>query len=207
MSGGMLPLSATLATADVFKVFTGGSKLDALLHGHSYAGNAIGCAVGAEALDILSDPACNTFLKFALQAPAAAAAVSDLDAATPAEKGGLGAGKLVNMWDADTVRQLSHHPRVVRVVSLGVSRAFQQPSMTQWLATELELHSVFMLSSHVLYCIIWWYPCTHRRLPVLQSVLSQAGMWTMHEEGSITRSMVAHMLSGMGNPPYFVRCC
>ena len=47
-----MPLSATLATDAVFQVFQGPSKLDALLHGHSYAGNPIGCAVACEALSI-----------------------------------------------------------------------------------------------------------------------------------------------------------
>ena len=47
-----MPLAASLATERVFQAFLGPSKLDALLHGHSYAGNPIGCAVACEALDI-----------------------------------------------------------------------------------------------------------------------------------------------------------
>ena len=120
----MLPLSATLATPDIFQVFTGGSKLDALLHGHSYAGNAIGCAVGAEALDILSDPASNSFLKLASQLPSASTpSVAGVQSAVAAEDSGPGGGELVDLWDPETVRQLSHHPRVIRVISLGTSHA------------------------------------------------------------------------------------
>ena len=47
-----MPLAATLATNGVFQAFQGPSKLDALLHGHSYAGNPISCAVACEALSI-----------------------------------------------------------------------------------------------------------------------------------------------------------
>ena len=47
-----MPLAATLATDAVFQAFQGPSKLDALLHGHSYAGNPISCAVACEALAI-----------------------------------------------------------------------------------------------------------------------------------------------------------
>ena len=47
-----MPLSATLASDAVFQAFLGPSKLDGLLHGHSYAGNPIGCAVALEALSI-----------------------------------------------------------------------------------------------------------------------------------------------------------
>lgn len=38
LTGGILPLSATLATREIFEVFVGDSKLDSLLHGHSYTG-------------------------------------------------------------------------------------------------------------------------------------------------------------------------
>ena len=47
-----MPLSVTLASDAVFQAFLGPSKLDALLHGHSYAGNPIGCAVALEAMSI-----------------------------------------------------------------------------------------------------------------------------------------------------------
>ena len=51
-----MPLAATLATGAVFEAFRSSSKVDALLHGHSYSGYPIGCAAAVEALRILGSP-------------------------------------------------------------------------------------------------------------------------------------------------------
>ena len=51
-----MPLAATLATKEVFEAFRSSSKVDALLHGHSYSGYPIGCAAAVEALRILGSP-------------------------------------------------------------------------------------------------------------------------------------------------------
>ena len=51
-----MPLAATLATDAVFQAFASSSKVDALLHGHSYSGYPIGCAAAVTALDLLSSP-------------------------------------------------------------------------------------------------------------------------------------------------------
>ncbi len=61
-AGGTVPLAATLATADVFDAFRGAAKTDALLHGHSYSGHAIGLCAAAAALEMLADPAANPAL-------------------------------------------------------------------------------------------------------------------------------------------------
>lgn len=45
LTGGLLPLSATLASDSIFEAFLGDKKKDALLHGHSYTAHAIGCSV------------------------------------------------------------------------------------------------------------------------------------------------------------------
>lgn len=50
LTGGTVPLAATLASEEVFSAFEGDSKTEALLHGHSYSGHAIGCAAGVEAM-------------------------------------------------------------------------------------------------------------------------------------------------------------
>ena len=57
-----MPLAATLATAGVFDAFGGAAKTDALLHGHSYSGHAIGLSAAAAALAIFDDPAANPAL-------------------------------------------------------------------------------------------------------------------------------------------------
>lgn len=45
LTGGLLPLSTTLASESIFEAFLGEEKKDALLHGHSYTAHAIGCSV------------------------------------------------------------------------------------------------------------------------------------------------------------------
>lgn len=51
-----MPLAATLASGEVFDAFSSASKLDALLHGHSYSGYPIGCAAAVAALGLISGP-------------------------------------------------------------------------------------------------------------------------------------------------------
>ncbi|CDF33434.1 unnamed protein product [Chondrus crispus] len=50
LTGGTVPLAATLASKEVFKAFDGEGKAEALLHGHSYTAHASGCAAGVEAM-------------------------------------------------------------------------------------------------------------------------------------------------------------
>ena len=50
LTGGYLPLAATLATEETFNSFYGSEKHRALLHGHSYTANPISCAAALEAI-------------------------------------------------------------------------------------------------------------------------------------------------------------
>ena len=43
ISGGYLPIAATLTTAETFQAFLGKKKWHALLHGHSYTANPMAC--------------------------------------------------------------------------------------------------------------------------------------------------------------------
>ncbi len=52
LTGGYLPLAATLATEQVYQAFLG-KPGDQFFHGHSYTGNALGCAVAMANLEIL----------------------------------------------------------------------------------------------------------------------------------------------------------
>ena len=54
LSGGVLPLAATLATERIYDGFRGGIDR-ALLHGHTFAGHALGCAIAREVLAIYRD--------------------------------------------------------------------------------------------------------------------------------------------------------
>jgi dethiobiotin synthetase/adenosylmethionine--8-amino-7-oxononanoate aminotransferase len=50
LTGGLVPLSLTLASEDIFRAFESDEKSDALLHGHSYTAHAVGCQVALESV-------------------------------------------------------------------------------------------------------------------------------------------------------------
>lgn len=53
ITGGYLPLAATLTTTEIFNAFLGElSEGKTFYHGHSYTGNALACAVGIASLDL-----------------------------------------------------------------------------------------------------------------------------------------------------------
>jgi dethiobiotin synthetase/adenosylmethionine--8-amino-7-oxononanoate aminotransferase len=53
LTGGLLPLSTTLASTSIFDAFLSDRKVDALLHGHSYTANPVGCAVALKAAEMI----------------------------------------------------------------------------------------------------------------------------------------------------------
>ncbi|KAG2347906.1 PLP-dependent transferase, partial [Suillus weaverae] len=53
LTGGVLPLATTLASDRIFSAFKSESKVDALLHGHSYTAHAVGCHVANATLDLV----------------------------------------------------------------------------------------------------------------------------------------------------------
>jgi len=53
LTGGLLPLSATLASKSIFASFLSDKKVDALLHGHSYTANPIGCSVALKGIQMM----------------------------------------------------------------------------------------------------------------------------------------------------------
>jgi adenosylmethionine-8-amino-7-oxononanoate aminotransferase len=55
LSGGYLPLAATLATEEVFAAFLGAADSGrTFLHGHTFTGNPLGCAAALASLDLLT---------------------------------------------------------------------------------------------------------------------------------------------------------
>jgi adenosylmethionine-8-amino-7-oxononanoate aminotransferase len=56
ISGGYLPLAATLATEEVFAAFLAPyEEFRAFFHGHTYTGNALACAVGLASLAVFTE--------------------------------------------------------------------------------------------------------------------------------------------------------
>jgi adenosylmethionine-8-amino-7-oxononanoate aminotransferase len=56
LTGGYLPVAATLATDRVYEAFLGGyDEYRHFFHGHTYTGNALGCAAALATLGLLAD--------------------------------------------------------------------------------------------------------------------------------------------------------
>ncbi|MCK6447262.1 MAG: adenosylmethionine--8-amino-7-oxononanoate transaminase [Planctomycetes bacterium] len=53
LTGGMLPLAATLASESLFGDFRSNQRSHALFHGHSFTANPIGCAVALASLELV----------------------------------------------------------------------------------------------------------------------------------------------------------
>ncbi len=55
LTGGTMPLAATLAKPSIYDAFSSQDRKHALLHGHSYTGNPVGCAAAIAAMDVYAD--------------------------------------------------------------------------------------------------------------------------------------------------------
>ena len=57
LTGGFLPFSATLCSEEVYAAFRAPDRMHTFFHGHSYAGNPLGCAAALASLEIFeSEP-------------------------------------------------------------------------------------------------------------------------------------------------------
>ncbi|MEM7316470.1 MAG: adenosylmethionine--8-amino-7-oxononanoate transaminase [Planctomycetota bacterium] len=56
LTGGYLPVAATLATSEIYNAFLGAhAESKTFYHGHTYGGNPLGCAVGLATLDVFEE--------------------------------------------------------------------------------------------------------------------------------------------------------
>ena len=62
LTGGFLPMGATVAREALYQDFLGQTVERAFLHGHSYTANPLGCAAGLASLDLLLGAACQARL-------------------------------------------------------------------------------------------------------------------------------------------------
>ncbi|MEI8396353.1 MAG: adenosylmethionine--8-amino-7-oxononanoate transaminase [Rhodospirillaceae bacterium] len=58
LTGGFLPLSATVCREELFEAFLGDTFDRAFAHGHSFTANPLGCAAALASLDLLERPQC-----------------------------------------------------------------------------------------------------------------------------------------------------
>ena len=53
LTGGVLPLGLTVATENIYNAFLAEEKTKALLHGHSFTGNPLACAVACASIELI----------------------------------------------------------------------------------------------------------------------------------------------------------
>lgn len=58
LTGGIMPLGLTVATEKIFEAFLADETTKALLHGHSFTGNALSCAASLASIQILESDEC-----------------------------------------------------------------------------------------------------------------------------------------------------
>ncbi|KAF2688162.1 PLP-dependent transferase [Lentithecium fluviatile CBS 122367] len=118
LTGGLLPLSATLASSSIFQAFYGDDKADALLHGHSYTAHPIGCHVANISLQTMDslNMSAQTWSGFRKD-------WRDNHGETKLTinpfRTTSGDHRVWSFWSKRMVVDLSHHPRVDHVIAIG----------------------------------------------------------------------------------------
>ncbi|CAG8737507.1 2301_t:CDS:2, partial [Funneliformis mosseae] len=100
LTGGLCPLAVTLTNEQIFNKFLGDTKVDALLHGHSYTAHPIGCLVANTSINEYID----LFKK-------------DLNKSR--EEWDESNNEMFSVWSKTGVRKLSCLPNVNGVFALG----------------------------------------------------------------------------------------
>ena len=117
LTGGLVPMSVTLANKRIFDNFLGEKKQDALLHGHSYTAHPIGCAVANKTLEMIAklDEGDQNW-KASRQAWDAASGSSSTG--TEKQSGAENSG-VWSLWDKDFAERVSHLPHVDGIMTMG----------------------------------------------------------------------------------------
>jgi dethiobiotin synthetase/adenosylmethionine--8-amino-7-oxononanoate aminotransferase len=153
LTGGLLPLSTTLASNSIFEAFLGDEKADALLHGHSYTAHPIGCHVANTSLHAMEQLRTSyTWIKSRKDwEPGllkAALGSNPFNAAKETET-------LWSFWSKDTVTKLSHHVKVDHVIAIGSVLAVSLKDQSG--SGKSHYHQPFYLSTRTLLAN-WTFP-------------------------------------------------
>lgn len=105
-----MPLSTTLASSSIFNAFLSDKKVDALLHGHSYTANPIGCSVALESIKMVE----RHLAAGGFDTQREAWGVSDL--------GEVGRW---SFWSADFIKRVSEHHSVKGSMAMGTVLAIE----------------------------------------------------------------------------------
>ena len=118
LTGGLLPLSTTLASTSIFNAFLGDEKADALLHGHSYTAHPIGCHVANTSLQTMER--LSTTHDWARHRKDWVAQGSDeVKFRRNRIKPSSDSEDVWSFWSKDTVEKLSYHTKVDHVIAIG----------------------------------------------------------------------------------------
>ena len=116
LSGGLLPLSTTLASNSIFEAFLHPTKkVEALLHGHSYTANPIACNVSLTALKMVEEQ------QIASEQGAGAWKEAKASWLNESSK----AGEIWSFWDKDFIYRVSKSDRVQGVMTMGTVIAIE----------------------------------------------------------------------------------
>ena len=112
LTGGLVPLAATLTSDSIYRAFLSDDKVDALLHGHSYTAYPVGCSVARAALDLVdrlaaSDAWAEAREKWRVSSDAS----PELEASRETA--------VWSFWDPAFVNVVSHMDRVAEVMAFG----------------------------------------------------------------------------------------
>ena len=116
LTGGLLPLSVTLASQSIFDTFLGDEKSAALLHGHSYTAHPVGCEVALKSLEMFEHlREGGHWQQFK---------ASWLEEETTSHAEGKYQDPFWSTWSRDFVEQVSYNEKVEGAVALGSVFAF-----------------------------------------------------------------------------------
>lgn len=142
LTGGLVPLSATLATADIFEGFLDERKSRALLHGHSYTAYPVGCAVANKSLELLEAAMqgrewrdakkmwVRDEARMSLSTSAFAPEFGNARVGVKKDAESRPTLRTWSLWSPSFVHQLSYSPRINQVCALGTVLAFEIASHT-----------------------------------------------------------------------------
>ena len=116
LTGGLLPLSVTLASQSIFDAFLGDEKSAALLHGHSYTAHPVGCEVALKSLEIFKEMQEKGHWK--------QFQTSWLKEISPSDQEDENHCPFWSTWSRDFVERVSCNEKVEGVVALGSVFAF-----------------------------------------------------------------------------------
>ena len=114
LTGGLVPLAATVTTEEVFEAFRGNTKAQGLLHGHSYTAYPVGCAVATEAMRLYKDPSANpNVIEMSSEGSTETTNLNSTSTPSPASL------RLRDLWCEEQARVMSMLPNVKGITVIG----------------------------------------------------------------------------------------